>query len=119
MLKTDNPRVSTLRTLGQGLQQQPVSDPAMKLETALSQLRSLSITECCNPDVPGLLGALATSCTQLTHLELCLRRWPGSNKDYIHELLRALDPLSSVNAFPALQSLVIAEFLALETPEVR
>jgi hypothetical protein len=76
-------------------------------QTALSQLRCLIITECSNPDVPALLGTLAASCTQLTHLELRKRPWSRSSEEHLHGALRALDQLSSEGAFPALQTLAI------------
>jgi hypothetical protein len=78
-----------------------------RLQQALSQLRSLSITECRNPDVHGLLATLATSCTQLTHLEVHASQWLISDRKHSQGLLSVLDQLSSVEAFPALQSLSI------------
>jgi hypothetical protein len=93
--------------------------PADRLQTALSQLRSLIITECTNPDVPGLLDMLAATCTQLRYLELRQRPWLRSRKEFVPGLLRALDQLSSVDAFPALQSLCLGTSLAFETSGVR
>jgi hypothetical protein len=80
---------------------------AHNLQKALSHLRSLSITNCNEADAPALLGALATSCTQLTHLELHLRPWWDPPGDPTPELLRALNQLFTTEAFPALQSLAI------------
>jgi hypothetical protein len=95
----------------------PAPSPTSRLHTALSQLRSLSITACEHPDVPGLLGALATSCTQLTHLELSPTPWWSTTERDIPNLLSALDQLSSLQAFPNLQSLSIGRKLAFETSE--
>jgi hypothetical protein len=78
-----------------------------RLQRPLSQLCSLSITEIENTDAPGLLGALATSCTQLTHLELHTGPWLLSSIRHNQGLRGALDQLSSVGAFPALQSLSV------------
>jgi hypothetical protein len=121
MLKTDRSTVPTLSTPGQGLQQQWACDPFggfLSLKRAMSQLRRLSITQCDHSDVPGLLGTLAASCTRLTHLELCLTPWPESSEGRIHGLLRALDQLSSLRAFPALQRLSVQEEQAIQTSEV-
>jgi hypothetical protein len=66
------------------------------------------LLDCNEADAAGLLGALATSCTQLTHLELNVRpRLFTHNKDNTPALLRGLDQLSSPEAFPALQELSI------------
>jgi hypothetical protein len=116
MCKAANSKVSNFECCVQS--QWWASSSAHRLQTALSQLRSLSINERAPSlhNVPGLLGTLAASCTQLTHMELSPRPLYPSSKDHIRGLLRALGQLSSVDAFPALQCLSIPD---AEASEVR
>jgi hypothetical protein len=86
-----------------------------RLEQALSQLRSLSITDLHTPDVPGLLGTLAATCTQLTHLELDSRSQWELDCVVLQDFQRALDQLSSPHAFPALQRLSIGNWKMVYT----
>jgi hypothetical protein len=115
--RTASSTLASFSNTVQWLRQWWAPQSAEGLQKALSQLRSLSIPDCHEADAPALLGALATSCTQLTRLELRAQPMYRLGEDNTPALLRGLDQLSSPEAFPALQELSVG-MVRHTTPEV-